>query len=136
MSIGAAIISLAICAGAAGLEGICAGKGVKRRMAELRRPSFSPPLSVWIAIGVMYYVACFVVLYQLVNSDPHSAATRAALVMILTIMVINALWNYLFFRRNDARASFLLGVPYALLVLGLEIVLFREAGNRIAAWVF
>lgn len=46
----AVVTSLVICALAAVVEGALAGGGVKQRFAELRLPSFSPPLGIWVRV--------------------------------------------------------------------------------------
>jgi tryptophan-rich sensory protein len=134
MMIRAVVTALVICAGSAALEGIFAGRGVKHRMGELRLPPYSPPLAGWIGIALLYYGACFVVLYRLLANDHRSVASMLALALIVAIMSINALWNYFFFRKKDVRASFFLSLPYAVLALSLAGLLFRL--DTTAAWTF
>src|SRR5438876_1171295 len=117
------LISLAVCSLFAGLEGLFAGTGIRSRMSELRQPPFSPPFGVWVGIGLLYYMGCFIVLFQLIRNGLHSAEAIAALVLILIIMALNALWNFFFFRK-DVRAAFLLGLPYAMFSVALASLLF------------
>jgi benzodiazapine receptor len=125
----AAVTALGICAGSAALEGLFAGQGVTQRMKELRLPPYSPPLAGWIGIALFYYVACFVVLYRLLAYGQLSA-----LALIVALMIINAIWNYFFFRRKDVRVSFYLSLPYAVLATVLAAWLFRI--DTTAAWTF
>ncbi|HET7239849.1 MAG TPA: TspO/MBR family protein [Gemmatimonadales bacterium] len=125
------VLALAICAGAAVLEGVLAGRGVKQRFLELRVPRLSPPLRIWIAIGAAYYAICFVVLYRLLVLPPNGLRT-AALSLIVMVLLANAFWNYLFFRLRSLRLSFVAGVLYSLAALGLLTLLFKL--DRIAAW--
>lgn len=128
-----ALLALAVCIAAAALEGVLAGRGVRQRFAELRMPRFSPPLAIWIVIGIAYYVVCFAVLYRLLLLPP--SRTRAAcLALILLVLLANAFWNYLFFRLRSLRLSFVAGIPYSLAALGLLALLFRL--DRVAAWWF
>jgi|ERR1041385_3414738 len=127
------VLTLAICAVAAALEGVLAGQGVKQRFAQLRMPLLSPPFEIWIIIGIAYYVICFVVLYRLLVLPPTKLHT-AALGLILIVLLANAFWNYLFFRLRSLRLSFIAGVLYSLIALGLLIVLYKL--DRIGAWVF
>jgi translocator protein len=125
--------ALGICAVAAALEGVLAGRGIKQRFAELRMPRFSPPLAVWVVIGAAYYASCFVVLYRLLPLPPSRPRT-AALALILAVLLANAFWNYLFFRRRSVRLSFMLSIPYSLAAVCLLVLLFEL--DSVAAWAF
>lgn len=127
------LLALAACIAAAVLEGVFAGQGVRQRFAELRMPRFSPPLAMWIVIGVAYYVVCFAVLYRLLLLPPGRTRT-ACLALILCVLLANAFWNYLFFRLRSLRLSFAAGIPYTLAALALLALLFRL--DRVAAWWF
>jgi benzodiazapine receptor len=120
-----AILALLICAAAGVLEGALAGRGVRARFAELRKPRFSPPLTLWFVIGAAYYIICFALIYRLLASGFVTAPHRAALVLLLALMAVNAAWGFLFFRRKDLRASFLAFLPYSLIALALVLVLAR-----------
>ena len=125
-------LTLAICAAAAAFEGILAGRGVKQRFVQLHMPRLSPPLNIWIIIGTAYYVICFVVLYRLLMLRPASLRT-AALGLVLMVLLTNAFWNYLFFRLRSLRLSFIAGVLYSFVALGLLTLLCKL--DRVAAWV-
>jgi tryptophan-rich sensory protein len=129
----AAVIAATACAIAATVEGLAAGSGFKQRMAELRIPRFSPPLPVWILVGIGYYAIAGVVLYRLLTLTP-STPRRAALLLLATILAVNAYWNYLFFRRRSLRQSFLLGLPYTVIAIVLSGLLFRLDPST--AWLF
>lgn len=110
--------SLGICAISAALEGILAGRGVRERFGELRLPRFSPPLPVWFAIGGLFYVVCFTVLYRLLRL-PASGLRNAALGLLVGMMLVNALWNYTFFRARNLLLSFVAFLPYGLMAITL-----------------
>jgi len=94
-------------------------------------PRLSPTLRVWIVIGAAYYAICCVVLYRLLVLPPTSGRT-AALSLIVIVLLANAFWNYLFFRLRSLRLSFIAGVLYSLVALGLLTFLFKL--DRVAAW--
>ena len=119
-----ALISALICGGAAVLEGVAAGRGVRARFTELRLPPCSPPLALWVGIGLAYYVICFAVLVRLLALST-SVLRAAALGLLLAILLVNAGWGVLFFRLKDVRASYLAFFPYAVLVLALGGLLVR-----------
>jgi benzodiazapine receptor len=109
-------IAIVICLIAATLEALLAGSGVRVRFGALRMPAYSPCFGIWILIGVLYYVMCFLILRRLLstaNSHPW------ALMLMIAILAGNAFWNALLFRWRALRASFLAFIPYAILVLAL-----------------
>jgi benzodiazapine receptor len=118
----ATLVAIAICLAAAALEGLLAGRGVKRRLAQLRQPPHSPPFAVWVGIGLCYYVICFVVLSRLISS-PSSILWRAAFALTVALLIGNALWNLVFFRLKNVEASAIILVAYLALALILAIVL-------------
>jgi tryptophan-rich sensory protein len=125
------LCAAAICAVAVALEGFCAGGGIRQRMAELRRPRFSPPLWGWILIGALYYVICFAVLYRLFARTPAVPLRTLAIGGTVLLMSINAGWNWFFFRARNLRHAFLIGLPYTVLALAVFALLL--ALDRIAA---
>lgn len=122
--------ALAICVVSATLEGILAGRGVRERFAELRLPRFSPPLPVWFAIGGLFYVVCFTVLYRLFRL-PAYGLRNAALALLVGMMLVNALWNYTFFRARNLFLSFVAFLPYGLMAIALFALTLKV--ERIAA---
>jgi translocator protein len=128
----AIVYSLAICALGAALEGLFAGRGIKQRLANLRLPSYAVPFWGWMVIGGLYYLICFTVLYRLFLL-PATYARSAAFALLGTIMFINAIWNYFFFRTRNLFYAYLLGLPYNALSLFLLLVL---QVDPLAAWCF
>jgi tryptophan-rich sensory protein len=127
----ASLIALAVCAAAAGLEGVAAGHGVTQRFKALKMPRWSPPLSLWMVIGAAYYLVCFMVLTRLLTL-PTSGQHTAAVVLLLAVMLINAYWNFLFFRRRDLRLSFLTSAVYSVAAVCLFVLLCQM--DAMAAW--
>jgi benzodiazapine receptor len=133
------IYSLAICAFGAGLEGLFAGTGIKQRLANLRQPSFALPFWGWMLIGGSYYLICFAVLYRLFLLPPTSGRT-AAFVLLGSMMFINALWNYFFFRTRNLFHAYLLGLPYNAIAISLFLLLLlridRTAAGCLLPYIF
>ncbi len=133
MSAGHAIlISLGACAGAAALEGVCAGRNVKSFFATLRFPPYSAPLWAWSIIGGLYYVIFCFVIYRLLRLDDDSALAAAALALVSFMMIVNALTNYVIFRARNLRLSFIIGNLFPVMDIALFICLIRL--DRVAAW--
>ena len=119
------IYSFAACGVSIALEALFAGRGIKTRLAQLRVPQYAPPLWGWIVIGAFYYLICFTVLYRLFVSPEAGPSRRWAFVLLGSIMFINALWNYFFFRTRNLLHAYLIGFPYSLIAVTLFVVLLR-----------
>jgi translocator protein len=117
--------ALAACIAAAALEGMMSGRGVQRRFAELRLPKFGPRLWAWPILGAAYYVLFFFLTRSLLDRPATPYWTPVALALTAALLLANAGWNWIFFRRKDLRLSFLFFAPYLLLALALAPVLFR-----------
>lgn len=128
------VAALGLCVVSAGLEGLAAGQGVKRRLAELQRPRYSPPFGVWVVIGVFYYVICFGVSYRLLSAGIGVSLRGAAFALLLVLMAINILWNVVFFRRKDLHASYYGFWPYIIVAVALLLAL--RYADALAAWIF
>jgi translocator protein len=128
----ALIYTLLICGLSVLLEGLFAGKGVKEYMERLRSPSYALPVWGWFILGGLYYVICFAVVYRLLSSGNGRTQRNVALVLILVVMSINALWNFFFFRMKSLSLSFATSIPYSLIAVALFICLLQF--DRIAAW--
>src|SRR5262249_42402682 len=122
----ALLTSAIICVVAAALEGLCAGKNVRSYFAELKQPRYSPPLWVWTIIGGLFYVTFFFVLFRVLQRENQGALRTATIILILIMMLLNALWNYFFFRARKlfmslAAAAFAPVMDVALLVCLIQI---------------
>jgi translocator protein len=125
------LIAFIICAIAAVLESVGGGSEVKSRLASLRMPRFSPPLWLWIAIGGLYYITCFVLLGRIIGARPIA---MVPLVLVLLIMMLNTLWTLRFFRKRDLNGSSLIAALYVPLAVALAVVLWNH--DRAAAFAF
>lgn len=125
--------ALATCIVAAALEGLLSGTGVKLRFSELRLPQLALPLWAWSIIGLAYYVLFFLLLNSLLGSPPTPVWTATAIVLVAVLLVANAAWNWLFFRRKDLWLSLVFFLPYGLVALALGLVLFRLQ-SALSAW--
>lgn len=128
----ALLISLGICVIAAVLEGLCSGKGVKEYFAKLKFPRYSAPLWVWYIIGGFYYLVFFFVIYRVMRQNTDDFLTQVTLVFILVMMVLNALWNYVFFRAQNLLVSFIVASLFPLLDVILLILLVQL--DELSAW--
>lgn len=132
MSFGyALLVSCLVCALVAALEGACAGRNVKAFFSTLKFPRYSAPLWVWSIIGGVYYLIFGFVIYRLLRLD-GSMLRRAALALVLIMMVVNALTNYIIFRARNLRLSFIVGSLFPVMDLTLLLCLIEL--DTLAAW--
>jgi tryptophan-rich sensory protein len=117
--------ALAACATAVVLEAISSGTGVRLRFAELRLPRFAPPLWAWSILGSAYYILFFFLLKSLLDRPAIPLWTQAGLALAAVLLLANASWNWVFFRKKDLWLSFVLFAPYLLVAFALAAVLFR-----------
>ena len=99
------IWALVACGAAALCEGIMSGTGIKSRFAELRLPNGAPPLWAWAMIGGAYYVLFFFLLKSILARPSISFWTSATLTLTAALLIANASWNWLFFRKKDLIAK-------------------------------
>lgn len=124
--------ALAMCLVSAALEGLAAGRRVRQRFAELLLPRYSPPLLLWIVIGLLYYAVCFFIGYRLLSGGVGWSPRGVAFALLLLLMSINVLWNVVFFRRKNLHASYFGFWPYVIVAVALLVVLWYTDVR--AAW--
>jgi tryptophan-rich sensory protein len=125
--------SLVACIAAALSEGIAAGTRVQARFAELRLPKGAPRLWAWSVIGGAYYVLFFFLLRSVLVRQSTPYWTSVMLILTALLLMANASWNWIFFRRKDLRLSFVFFVPYLVLAFTLAAVLHRIR-NPLSGW--
>jgi len=128
------VTALAVCIVGALLEGLCAGSGVKKYLGELKWPSLSPPLWAWYTIGVVYYVVVFVCAYRVLQYPATEPFRNAAVTLLVVVVVLNAVWNVLFFRAKNLKATFVFSLIYSIVVIACWYCLFQF--DTLAASVF
>ena len=119
------VTAISICVAAALMEGICAGRGVKAHMRNIKWPSYSPPVWAWYVIATIYYVVVFICTYRILQQSPATPFRNAALGFLLSAVVLNALWNLIFFRAKNLAATFALSTFYSAIVVACWYCLTR-----------
>ena len=110
--------AVVVCALAAALEGVCAGRNIRGFFEAFRFPPYSAPLWVWSIIGAVYYAVFGFVLFRLLSVAP-GPPTLAAVALIAAMMIANGLSNLVIFRARNLRLSYVIGCVFA----GLDAVL-------------
>ncbi len=109
------------------------GTGIKARFAELRLPKGAPRLWAWSVIGGAYYVLFFFLLRSVLSRPSIPFWTSVTLTLTAVLLIANASWNWIFFRRKDLWLSFIFFLPYILLAFALAGVLHRIR-NPLSGW--
>ena len=125
------LTTLMICLIGVLLEGICAGTGVKEYLRSLKWPSYSPPLWAWYTIAAAYYAVVFVCAYRILQWPATLPFRNIAFTLLLSVVVLNAVWNLLFFRAKNLGATFVFSLCYSVVVAACWYCLSRF--DRIAA---
>jgi len=99
------------------------GTALKARFSELHLPKGAPPLWAWTIIGGAYYVLFFFLLRSVLARPSTPFWTSLALILLAVLLIANASWNWVFFRKKDLWLSFVFFVPYLVLALTLAGVL-------------
>jgi|SRR5215207_11209834 len=96
--------------------------------ARLDKPRFLIPLWMFCLVALGYYAGCAAVLYRILVYDDDRRGELASLAMIIILMLLNELWNYLFFGLRSTLAGFLGIVAFLVPLTALLLVLRRYEG--------
>ena len=124
--------ALVVCLLAVIAEGLLAGGKVREHLRQIKQPRASPPMWLWIAIGLAYYVICYTILFRLFARG-GDGMRNVAVGFVIVILAANAFWNYLFFRAKNFLACLVLSLGYGILVVALLVMLARI--DRTSAFV-
>lgn len=116
------LIAGVICLAAVAAEGLMSGD-TSAFLKSIKQPRWAPPLPAWIAIGLLYYAACFFALTRVLAFGVERPAAAAALAVLMVVMAANAAFNWIFFKRRDFRAAYYYYFPYLALVITLIALL-------------
>jgi tryptophan-rich sensory protein len=99
------LIAAGLCIAAAGIEGLCAGRDPMAQLKALKQPSWSPPIWVWVLIGLAWYGICFAGFVRLLPLWPEQ---KLPLALLVVLMLLNAAANIPTFRmrRLDLALAF------------------------------
>ena len=138
------IASGLVCIGVGVLEALLSGKDPKGALEAVKQPWWAPPFWGWAAIGIGWYIICFLSLALIFE---HRGFGSSPSVILLVLMLANAGWSFVQFRMKRYDLAFFLLLPYAALLLffllslnpsdTLPLTLFKAYGAYLvyaAAW--
>jgi tryptophan-rich sensory protein len=135
----ALVFASTICGAAIAGEVIAAGTGANETLRTLKQPCWALPVMGWYALGLLYYIVCWFVLYRTSNFALLTNMRKLALALMITIMAANVCWNFSFLRRRKLALSFWYMLPYgflALLLLSTLARIDRQSALIFLAYVF
>ena len=129
------LVAFAICVAAVLVEFVAAGKDPRAYLKRLQQPSWACPFWSWYVVGILFYGACLIALYLVLLHDPSLGIRWRAIELLITVMVLNPIWNIIFFRWHLPGLSFWFYLPFAALVLLTVYVLYLVDGEAAAPFI-
>lgn len=111
------LVACAICFVSVAAEAAAAGKNPRSYLKSIRQPHWALPFWSWYIVGLFFYGACLVSMYMMLANDPSLPLRWRAIKFLVLIMVLNPVWNVIFFRLHSPAVSFWFFPPFAILVL-------------------
>ena len=100
--------------------------------AQLAKPSFTPPNSVFPIAWTTLYFLMALSLWRLIESPVSTARTRA-IAFFLVQLALNAAWSWVFFHFESTRGGL---IVIAALWLMIAVTIFAcSKVSRLAAWL-
>lgn len=107
------------------LGGVLAGGSGADWFAGLAKPWFLVPLWAFYLVGLAYYVGGATILYRVLVHAEDRRGKTGSLALIICVMLLNELWNYLFFGLRSPLAGFLGILVFLVPLTALLLVLRR-----------
>ena len=92
----------------------------------LAKPRFLVPLRVFYLVGALYYVMFSVVVYRVLARVEAPRGRAISLGLVISVMLLNELWNYGFFGLRSTLAGFLGILVFLVPLTALAAVLRRH----------
>jgi len=120
----ALIKTIGLCFVSIAIEAISATKEGKTWFESLKRPKYSFSFRIWYVIGAFYYIIFGIVSYrQFLMGKSFSSLS---IVLLIMVMLLNGLSNFIIFKYRSIKWFYLVIYPFALILLALIIVLWKD----------
>ena len=120
------IITLAV----GGIAGFATATSIGTWYAQLNKPSFNPPNSLFAPVWTILYILMGIALY-LIWKQPASAKRNAPMLLFFIQLFLNFLWSFIFFNMHQigwALADIILLWIFILLTMRAFAPLSKAAG--------
>ncbi len=138
--IGPLLAAIATCVLFAVFGAALVGQSLGGWYGSLDKPWFLVPLWVFYIVGVAYYVLFATVLYRVLVHVDDRRGRVASLSLTFLVLMLNELWNYVFFGLESTLAGFL-GIVGFLVALTMLLLTLRRydrlsAGLVVVYWIW
>jgi len=123
------IVCIVICAGLGALSGFSTVDAINGWYQTLRKPAWNPPNNVFGPVWTFLYILMGI--SAALVWDSRNNRKKQALVVFLIQFILNLLWTYIFFGRQDILLA--LADIVALWVMIIITIIYFYRINRIAA---
>lgn len=127
-----AALSVAPVVAAAVLGNLATMPNIAGWYAGLAKPALTPPNWLFGPAWTILYILMAFAFYRVLRLDPATPGRRAAIVIFLAQLAINASWSFAFFAAHSPIGGLMTIAPMEALILG-AIMLFRRL-DRVAAY--
>ncbi len=125
------IICVLVCAGLGALSGLSTVEAISGWYKTLDKPSWNPPNNIFGPVWTLLYILMGISAALVWNS--HHALKKQALGLFLIQFILNLLWSYIFFGRQNILLA--LVDIIALWVMIIVTIVYFYRIHRLAAWL-
>lgn len=117
------IVSIVVCEGAGGIGAIFTTPAIPTWYAGLKKPSFTPPNSVFGPIWITLYLLMGIAVFMVWREGLNQSGVTAAITVFWVQLVLNVLWSIIFFGKKSLFGGMALIIILWLAIL-ITIILF------------
>lgn len=117
------IVSIVVCEGAGGIGAIFTTSAIPTWYAGLKKPSFTPPNSVFGPIWITLYLLMGIAVFMVWREGLNQSGVTAAITVFWVQLVLNVLWSIIFFGKKSLFGGMALIIILWLAIL-ITIILF------------
>jgi benzodiazapine receptor len=140
LRMGPLLVAIAICVLFTLFGNALIGESLGTWYDTLDKPWFLIPLWAFYIVGAVYYLLFATVLYRILVHVDDREGRVTALALAVSVLLLNELWNYVFFGLESTLAGFLgivvFLVPLTALVAALRKYERLSAGLVVVYWIW
>ncbi len=119
------VICIVACEGAGAVGAVFTTPAITRWYKNLKKPSFTPPNSVFAPVWITLYLLMAVSVFFVWRTGFEQAGVLVGFIIFWVQLIVNILWSYVFFGRKSLLGGLVVIVILWFLILANIIVFFR-----------